>query len=82
MIGGCGLDSSGSGQEPVAGCYEHSNEPPGSIKGGEFLDQLGDSFSKKTVFHGVSNMSEIITLSQYDGEISKPERKATKQVYT
>jgi hypothetical protein len=28
----CGLDSSGSGQGPVAGCCEHGNEPSGSIK--------------------------------------------------
>jgi hypothetical protein len=33
----CGLDSSGSGQGPVAGCCEHGNETSGSIKGGEFL---------------------------------------------
>jgi hypothetical protein len=26
----------------VAGCCEQSNEPSGSIKGGEFLDQLTD----------------------------------------
>jgi hypothetical protein len=26
----------------VAGCCEHGNEPPGSIKGEEFLDQLSD----------------------------------------
>jgi hypothetical protein len=24
----------------MAGCCEHGNEPSGSIKGGEFLDQL------------------------------------------
>jgi hypothetical protein len=34
----CGLDWSGSGQEPVAGSCEHGNEPSGSEKGGEFLD--------------------------------------------
>jgi hypothetical protein len=33
----CGLDSSGSGQGPVAGSCEHGNEPLGSIKGEEFL---------------------------------------------
>jgi hypothetical protein len=38
MVGGCGLDSSGSGWGPVAGPHEHDNEPSGSIKGGEFLD--------------------------------------------
>jgi hypothetical protein len=29
-LGGCGLDSTGSGQRPVAGCGECSNEPSGS----------------------------------------------------
>jgi hypothetical protein len=33
MEGRCGLDSSGSGQGPVAGCCEHGNELSGSIKG-------------------------------------------------
>jgi hypothetical protein len=28
----CGSDLSGSGYEPVAGSYEHSNEPLGSKK--------------------------------------------------
>jgi hypothetical protein len=32
------LNVSGSGQGPVAGLCEHGNEPPRSIKGGEFLD--------------------------------------------
>jgi hypothetical protein len=34
----CGLDSSASGQEPMADCCEHGNETSGSIEGGEFLD--------------------------------------------
>jgi hypothetical protein len=34
----CRLDSSGSGQGQVVGPCEHSNEPLGSIKGGEFFD--------------------------------------------
>jgi hypothetical protein len=38
----CGLDSSGSGWDPVAGCFEHGNEPLGSIIVGEFLDWLSD----------------------------------------
>jgi hypothetical protein len=29
-LGGCGLDSTGSGQEPVAGCCECGDEPSGS----------------------------------------------------
>jgi hypothetical protein len=36
------LDSSGSGQCSLAVSYEYSNEPSGSKKGGEFLDQLSD----------------------------------------
>jgi hypothetical protein len=28
--GGCGLDSTGSGQEPLAGCCEYGDEPSGS----------------------------------------------------
>jgi len=35
---GCGMDSSGSGQGPVVGSCEHSNEPLGSIKGREYPD--------------------------------------------
>jgi hypothetical protein len=34
----CGLDSSGSGEGPVAYSYEHCNVPSGSVKGREFLD--------------------------------------------
>jgi hypothetical protein len=37
-FGGCGLDSFGSGYRQVVGSCEHSNEPSGSIKCGEFLD--------------------------------------------
>jgi hypothetical protein len=29
-LGGCGLNSTGSGQGPVAGCGECGDEPPGS----------------------------------------------------
>jgi hypothetical protein len=35
---GHGLDLAGSGQGQVAGSCECGNEPPGSIKCGEFLD--------------------------------------------
>jgi hypothetical protein len=41
-MGKCGLDSSGLGQEPVAACCEHGNEPSGSLKGRIFLDYLSD----------------------------------------
>jgi hypothetical protein len=37
--GGCGLDSSASGQGvPVDGSYEHGNEPLGPIKCWKFLN--------------------------------------------
>ena len=35
-----GLDRAGLGQGQVAGTCEYSNEPSGSVKYGEFLDQL------------------------------------------
>jgi len=38
MVGGCGLDTSGSGYGPVVGCCAHGNEHSGSIKGREFFD--------------------------------------------
>jgi hypothetical protein len=38
----CGLNASGSGQGSVVGCCEHGDEPPGSVKGGKFLDKLND----------------------------------------
>jgi hypothetical protein len=34
----CGLDATGSGKGPVAGCFEHDNQPSVSIKGREFFD--------------------------------------------
>jgi hypothetical protein len=37
-VKGYGLESSGSGQEPVASPYKNGNEPLGSIKGMEFPD--------------------------------------------
>jgi len=37
-MGRCGLDSSGIGKGPVAGCCERDNEPLASIKDGVFLD--------------------------------------------
>jgi hypothetical protein len=41
-VGKCGLDASGSGLGPVAGCYKDGNEPSGTVKGGEFLEYLSD----------------------------------------
>jgi hypothetical protein len=37
-MGRYGLDSSGSGWGPVAGCCEHDNEPSGSMKGDGVVD--------------------------------------------
>jgi hypothetical protein len=41
-MGMCGLNSSGSGQGPVAGSCEHGNEPSGSVRGGETVNLLSD----------------------------------------
>jgi hypothetical protein len=38
----CGLDSTGTGYGPVAGCCEHGNELSGSTQGGEFLKYVSD----------------------------------------
>jgi hypothetical protein len=46
---GCGLDSSSSGYGCVVVCFEHGNEPPGSVKFREFLDQLSDCQLTSTV---------------------------------
>jgi len=37
-MGRCGLDLSASGYRPMTGSCDHSNEPSGSVEGGEFLD--------------------------------------------
>jgi len=50
---GYGLDRAGSGQGQVAGTCECGNEH--SIKCGNFLRSSGAvSFSRRTLFHGVS----------------------------
>jgi hypothetical protein len=41
-MGWYAVDSSGSGQEPVEGVYEHGNEPSGSITFWEILEYLSD----------------------------------------
>jgi hypothetical protein len=42
------MHSAGSLYGPVVGSCEHGNEPSGSMKGGEFLDQINDyQFLKK-----------------------------------
>jgi hypothetical protein len=37
LAGVCGLDSSGSGQGPVASCCEFGDEPSGSVACGKCL---------------------------------------------
>jgi len=37
MVGGCGLDASGSGYRPMMNPCEHGNETMGSTKGTELL---------------------------------------------
>jgi hypothetical protein len=41
-VGRCGLDAFCPEEVSVAGCFEHGNEPSGSIKGGEFIVYLSD----------------------------------------
>jgi hypothetical protein len=56
---GCGLDSNGSVYVHVTGCCIHGNEPSGSIKGGEFINQQATtSFSGKTPLRGVMNLGK------------------------
>lgn len=40
---GCALGLTGLGQDPVVSLSKQGNVPLGSIKVGEFLDQLNDS---------------------------------------
>jgi hypothetical protein len=49
------MNSSGSGQGPVADCCEHGDEPSGSIKGGEFLDQLRNHELSRMMLHHTVN---------------------------
>ena len=44
---GHGLDRAGSGQGQLAGTCEYGNEHSGSIKCGEFLDQLQNGYLLK-----------------------------------
>jgi hypothetical protein len=55
-VGGCGLDSSWSGQGALTGPCENGNEPSDSIKGGEYFDYAIDSLSST----GLSSM-ELVT---------------------
>jgi hypothetical protein len=40
----------------VAGCCEHGNKPTDSVKGGEFFDELSDSFSRTLLHEGSSGV--------------------------
>jgi hypothetical protein len=56
-VGGCGLNSSGTGQSPPVGCCQHGNEISGSIKAGNFLTSRETiSFSRRTILHGVRHV--------------------------
>jgi hypothetical protein len=55
-MSGCGLVSSGSGQEPVAGSYQHNNEPLGFIIRVEILDALSDSQIFRIRFYGFTSI--------------------------
>jgi hypothetical protein len=48
------VDSSVSGYVPVASCCEHGSEPSEPVRGGEFLNRMAVSFSRRTLFHGIS----------------------------
>jgi hypothetical protein len=53
----CGLGLSGSGWGLVVGFCERGSEPSGSIRGGEFHDQLRDyQLRKKTLLHELVKM--------------------------
>jgi hypothetical protein len=45
-VGGYGLNSSGSGVGPVAGCCEDGNEPSG------FIRNVGNCFARTTLLRG------------------------------
>jgi hypothetical protein len=61
---GCGLDSSGSVEGPMAGSCEYGNEHSVSIKGGEFLDLLSVLLAfQKRLLNGVSYWGSCIKLS-------------------
>jgi hypothetical protein len=50
--GGCGLDSTGSGQRPVAGCCECGDEPSGSCATElvSFIETLGQVVRRLRMF--------------------------------
>jgi hypothetical protein len=60
-VGGCLLNLSGSGYEPLASCCENVKEPSDSIKDGEFIGQLRDlsAFQMGLFLHGESYVGTI-----------------------
>ena len=61
------MDSTGLGQEPMAGSRQHEREPLGSIKAEEFLCLLQSQYQvTATPMHGVtSNMQDCGPPSRY-----------------
>jgi hypothetical protein len=60
-LGGCGLDSSCSGYEPVTGSCELGNEYSGSIKGGKFLQLVERLLASQ---RGLRSMELLIIYTQ------------------
>jgi hypothetical protein len=59
------------------GCCEHGDEPSGSMKDGEFLDQLSDCFLlKKNSAHGISwpriNVKVVLAIKTTEGHPLNP----------
>jgi hypothetical protein len=55
----------------VANPCEHGNETSDSIKGGEFVEELSDRFSKRTLFHAIGFMSFIFYCPIHNTKIFK-----------
>ena len=61
------MESTGFGQEPMAGSSQYEREPPGSIKGEKFIDLLeSQCHAIATPMHGVtSNMQDFRSPPRY-----------------
>jgi len=53
-VGRYRLHAFGSGLGPLEGFYEHRKVTSGSIKGGQFIEYVTITFSRRTVLHVVS----------------------------
>jgi hypothetical protein len=50
------VDSSGTAEDPVVGCYEHSNEPLDTTEAGKLLINLATtSFLTRILLHGITS---------------------------